>query len=245
MSLSLTHLLLPIFDAQPLHAAAFPGTCGLGSTKDPDCSHADSGTCGNACCKMRGLPVGTPDDVVETIKTALAKGGPDGAFTPAKTWGDFFNLTDGCRKLDPAESDRLLGLLCADSFRMSKASSGDDKTPPSVLDMNYSVVLSLLHMMHEAARDQEPSLADMVPKELSDAWVPFAKLKPQLQIAGILRHYPMGDAAYVTVVHDLHKGLPESMAPGGAHHYESHLTWVKDQDGWRLQNKIWVDVQGG
>ena len=147
-------------------------------------------------------------------------------------------------KLDPAESDRLLGLLCADSFRMSKASSGDDKTPPSVLDMNYSVVLSLLHMMHEAARDQEPSLADMVPKELSDAWVPFAKLKPQLQIAGILRHYPMGDAAYVTVVHDLHKGLPESMAPGGAHHYESHLTWVKGQDGWRLQNKIWVDVQG-
>lgn len=147
-------------------------------------------------------------------------------------------------KLDPAESDRLLGLLCADSFRMSKASPGDDKTPPSVLDMNYSVVLSLLHMMHEAARDQEPSLADMVPKELSDAWVPFAKLKPQLQIAGILRHYPMGDAAYVTVVHDLHKGLPESMAPGGAHHYESHLTWVKDQDGWRLQNKIWVDVQG-
>ena len=147
-------------------------------------------------------------------------------------------------KLDPAESDRLLGLLCADSFRMSYATPGDDKTPPSVLDMDYSVVLSLLHMMHEAARDQEPSLADMVPKELSDAWVPFAKLKPQLQIAGILRHYPMGGAAYVTVVHDLHKGLPESMAPGGAHHYESHLTWVKDQDGWRLQNKIWVDVQG-
>lgn len=148
-------------------------------------------------------------------------------------------------KLDPAESDRLLGLLCADSFRMSYATAGDDKTPPSVLDMNYPVVLSLLHMMHEAASDQEPRLVDMVPKELSDAWVPFAKLKPQLQIAGILRHYPMGDAAYVTVVHDLHKGLPESMAPGGAHHYESHLTWVKDEDGWRLQNKIWVDVQGG
>ena len=72
--------------------------------------------------------------------------------------------------------------------------------------------------------------------QLSDAWVPFAKLKPQLQIAGILRHYPMGDAAYVTVVHDLHKGLPESMAPGGAHHYESHLTWVKGQDGWQLQS---------
>lgn len=147
-------------------------------------------------------------------------------------------------KLDPAESDRLLGLLCADSFRMCYATPGDDKTPPSVLDMNYAVVLSLLHMMHEAARDQEPSLADMVPKELSDAWVPFAKLKPQLEIAGILRHYPMGDAGYVTVVHDLHKGLPESMAPGGVHHYESHLTWVKGQDGWRLQNKIWVDVQG-
>ena len=99
MSLSLSHLLLPM-----LAPRTTPGTCGLGTSTDPDCQHVDMGSCGNACCKMSGFGAGTADDVVGAIQTALAKGGPDGAFTAAKTWGDFFNLTDGCRKLNPAET---------------------------------------------------------------------------------------------------------------------------------------------
>ena len=146
--------------------------------------------------------------------------------------------------LDPAESDRLLGRLCADSFRMSYSIPANDETPPMVLDMNFAVVLSLVHMMHEAAKGDEPSPMDVVPKDLSDAWVPFARHKPSLRIAEVLRHYPAGNSAYIMVIHDIHEGLPESVAPGGAHHYETHLTWVKTDDGWRLQNKIWVDVAG-
>ena len=138
--------------------------------------------------------------------------------------------------LDPEESDRLIGRLCADSYRMSYSTPGDDKTPAAVLDMNYNVVLSLVHMMHEAARGDEPQPADMVPTALSESWVPFAKLKPRLRIPKILKHYAAGETAYITVLHDLHEG------DFGVHNYESHLTWVKTQDGWRLQNKIWVDV---
>ena len=146
--------------------------------------------------------------------------------------------------LDPAESDQLLGRLCADSFRMSYSMPANGKTPPMVLDMNFVVVLSLVHMMHEAAKGNEPSPIDIVPKDISDVWVPFARHQPSLRIAEVLRHYPAGESAYITVIHDVHEGLPESVAPSGAHHYETHLTWVKADDGWRLQNKIWVDVAG-
>lgn len=143
--------------------------------------------------------------------------------------------------LDPNESDRILGRLCDDTFRMSYSLPGDDKSPPSVLDMNFNVVLSLVHMMHEAARGDEPSMHDVVPAALSDAWVPFAKRKPRLKIAEVLRHYPAGDSAYITVIHDLHEGMV-GLPDDAAHNYETHLTWVKAEDGWRLQNKIWIDV---
>lgn len=146
--------------------------------------------------------------------------------------------------LDPDASDRLLGQLCADSFRMTYSMPANGDAPPVVLDMNFAVVLALVHMMHEAAKGEEPSPMDIVPKDLSDAWVPFARHKPSLRIAEVLRHYPAGESAYVTVIHDLHEGLPESVAPGGAHNYETHLIWVKASDGWRLQNKMWVDVAG-
>ena len=146
--------------------------------------------------------------------------------------------------LDPDESDQLLGRLCADSFRMSYSMPANGETPPMVLDMNFAVVLSLVHMMHEAAKGDEPSPMDIVPKDLSDGWVPFARHKPNLRIVEVLRHYPAGESVYITIIHDVHEGLPESVAPGGAHNYETHLTWVKESDGWRLQNKIWVDVAG-
>lgn len=144
-------------------------------------------------------------------------------------------------QLEPSESDRILGRLCDDTFRMSYSMPGDGEKPPTVLDMNFMVVLSLVHMMHEAARGDEPSLQDVVPAALSDAWVPFAKLQPKLRVAEVLRHYPAGESAYITVIHDLHEGM--AGAPDGdAHHYETHLTWVKAEDGWRLQNKMWVDT---
>lgn len=150
-----------------------------------------------------------------------------------------FSFSDS---LTPDASDQLLGRLCADSFRMSYATPGASDAPPKLLDMDYRLVLSLVHMMHEAANGEEPALNDIVPAELAEAWLPFAALKPKLRVAEVLRHYPAGDAVYVTVIHDLHEGLPEAMAPGGAHHYETHLTWIQTSDGWRLYNKIWVDV---
>jgi|GEM_PF-3035162 hypothetical protein len=154
-------------------------------------------------------------------------------------YAQVFSFSDA---LDPDAGDRILGRLCADSFRMSYATPGEGATQPALLDMSYQLVLSLIHMMHEAARGDEPALNDIVPSELAAAWVPFAELKPKLRVVEVLRHYPVGEAVYVTVVHDAHEGLPEATAPGGAHHYETHLTWVQSSDGWRLYNKVWVDV---
>ena len=154
-------------------------------------------------------------------------------------YAQVFSFSDA---LDPDAGDRILGRLCADSFRMSYAAPGEDATPPALLDMSYQLVLSLVHMMHEAARGDEPAPNDIVPAELAAAWVPFAEAKPKLHVVEVLRHYPVGEAVYVTVVHDVHEGLPEEIAPGGAHHYETHLTWVQTSDGWRLYNKVWVDV---
>lgn len=144
--------------------------------------------------------------------------------------------------LDPDAGDRILGQLCDDSFRMSYTTPASGDAPPALLDMDYRLVLSLVHMMHEAARGDEPAPNDIVPAELAAAWLPFAQVKPKLRVAEVLRHYPAGESVYVTVIHDLHEGLPEEMAPGGAHHYETHLTWILTSDGWRLYNKIWVDV---
>ena len=51
-----------------------------------------------------------------------------------------------------------------------------------------------------------------------------------------------GDAAYVTLVHDYHDGLPDAVAVGGQAHYRSLLTWVLDQDGWRLRDNYRAEV---
>ena len=78
--------------------------------------------------------------------------------------------------------------------------------------------------------------------ELATKWVAFAQHKPRLVLAEVLEHHPVGDAAYVTLVHDYHDGLPDAVAAGGQAHYRSLLTWVLDQDGWRLRDKVWVDA---
>jgi len=86
----------------PVHA--FPGTCGLDSTQDPDCQRGDAGSCGGACCKVEVSFAATAKQLAASMQSTFAAGGADGAFKPATTWGDFFNLTDGCRQLDPAET---------------------------------------------------------------------------------------------------------------------------------------------
>lgn len=84
--------------------ADFPGTCGLGNTKDPDCAYGDMGSCGNACCSVKVRFASSAEAVTRDLMQFFVEGGADGAFKAATTWGDFFNITDGCRKLNPEET---------------------------------------------------------------------------------------------------------------------------------------------
>ena len=160
----------------------------------------------------------------------------------AEQLGRYAQVFSFSGSLDPDAADAIMGRLCADSFRMSYSTPAGAETPPALLDMNYQLVLSLVHMMHEVARGDEPTPNDIVPAALAEAWLPFAKVRPKLRVAEVLRHYPAGESVYVTILHDLHEGLPAEVAPDGAHNYETHLTWIQTSDGWRLYNKIWVDV---
>ena len=144
--------------------------------------------------------------------------------------------------LDPADSDGELGRLCAPEFRMGHAASADGDAPPAVTTYDLQLTLGLCNMMHVAAGGGEPVEQDYIPAELAAAWVAFAQHKPRLVLAEVLEHHPVGDAAYVTLVHDYHDGLPDAVAVGGQAHYRSLLTWVLDQDGWRLRDKVWVDA---
>lgn len=90
---------------------ASPGTCGLAPTSDPDCARRDLGSCGNACCGVSVVFVSdSAEAVVQALSRELARRGSDGAFTPATTWGSFFNLDQGgCRSLSATETrDRFL-----------------------------------------------------------------------------------------------------------------------------------------
>jgi len=79
------------------------GTCGLDHTEDPDCAKHDFGSCGNACCAVRVTFNAPGSEVASALSVEIAKGGRDKAFTPARTWGDFFSLdAGGCRDLRAA-----------------------------------------------------------------------------------------------------------------------------------------------
>jgi len=86
-------------EAQALLASgAAAGTCGLEPTTDPDCARHDMGSCGTACCGLRVSFQSTSTQLGQAISAQLARHGPDGAFTPAKTWGPWFKLdAGGCR----------------------------------------------------------------------------------------------------------------------------------------------------
>ncbi|KAG8465661.1 hypothetical protein KFE25_002968 [Diacronema lutheri] len=83
------------------------GTCGLQPTSDEDCGRHDFGSCGNACC---GVYVAFSADslvVARALSRELARRGPDGAFTPARTWGSYFGLdAGGCRDLRASTETR-------------------------------------------------------------------------------------------------------------------------------------------
>lgn len=90
----------------------FPGTCGLKPTSDPACAPADFGSCGNACCSVEADVQADAPALAKALSKILESRGPDGAFTPAKTWGTFFTLdAGGCRDLS-ASSETTDQLLC-------------------------------------------------------------------------------------------------------------------------------------
>jgi len=71
----------------PSVLAATNATCGTCGTANncTGCEHPDSGSCGNACCRLDWTVVGPGGwtQVAATLNATLALGGPDGAFTPS------------------------------------------------------------------------------------------------------------------------------------------------------------------
>jgi len=56
--------------------------CGIASAcQPPHCDRVDMGTCGNACCTLDFVVALSPEDVVKSLSTQFASGGPDGRYT--------------------------------------------------------------------------------------------------------------------------------------------------------------------
>jgi hypothetical protein len=144
--------------------------------------------------------------------------------------------------LAAADSDLEVGRLCAPDFRMAYCAPAVGEEAPRTQAFDLQLTLGLLHMMHAAAAGASPPPQDYIDQALADQWVGFARYRPELEIQEVVQHYPVGDAVYVVVLHDYHGGLPKDGAAPGERHYRTLLTFVADDEGWRLRDKVWVDA---